>query len=231
LLLQSQNFLKNPVTLTALTFWQLLCKAKEIYDYYEYIEGKLIDRISLVMESISKKELQSAITTLADSKVSNNKEREISSAITQLRLALEKTSQDIVAAKIAAIIALCYSILNEGRLARIYEDRSVRCFESHYDKKLAEMKVNAVLAMTSNHYIKYPSISSLAFIYNQLLVDAKDFGLNIEHGKVDILQQFSMMLGVAVVPIASPLIGEWTAIMVQDAKEQYAINLQTLLRV
>ena len=145
-------------------------------------------------------------------------------------MALEKTSQDIVAAKIAAIIALCYSILNEGRLARIYEDRSVRCFESHYDKKLAEMKVNAALARTSRHYIKYPSIASLASIYNQLLVDAKDFGLNIEHGKVDILQQFSMMLGVAVVPIASPLIGEWTAIMVQDAKEQYAINLQTLLR-
>jgi hypothetical protein len=216
---------------SVLTFWQLLCKAKEIYDYYEYIESKFIDRISLVMQNISKKELQSALTTLADAEVSNCKEREISSAITQLRLALEKTNEDIVAAKIAAITALCYSILNEVPLAQKYEDKSVHYFESHCDKRLTEMKISSQMAMASIniHNIRPISIMHAVSVYNQLLVDAKDFGLNVEHEEIDTLSAFLMGTSVAVVPLISPLIGECLYTLVHDAKKQYIINLQALL--
>jgi hypothetical protein len=215
---------------SVLTFWQLLCKAKEIYDYYEYIESKFIDRISLVMQNISKKELQSALTTLADAEVSNCKEREISSAITQLRLALEKTNEDIVAAKIAAITAFCYSILNEVPLAQKYEDKSVHYFESHCDKKLTEIKISSQFSMVSIHnYIRPISIMHAVSVYNQLLVDAKDFGLNVEHEEIDNLSAFLMGTSVAVVPFISPLIGECLYTLVHDAKKQYIINLQALL--
>jgi hypothetical protein len=215
---------------SVLTFWQLLCKAKEIYDYYEYIESKFIDRISLVMQNISKKELQSALTTLADAEVSNCKEREISSAITQLRLALEKTNEDIVAAKIAAITALCYSILNEVPLAKKYENKSVHYFESHCDKKLTEMKISSGIPMASiNIGIKQISIMHAVSIYNQLLVDAKDFGLNIKHEEIDILSGVFMGISVAVVPFISPLIGEGLSTLVHDARKQYTINLQAIL--
>jgi hypothetical protein len=219
-----------------MTFWELLCAAKKIYDLYGYIESKLTDQISVIMQNIAQKELESAIKTLADSKISSNKEREFASAITQLRLALEKTDEKLVKAKITAVIAFCYSVLNEAHLAQSYEENSLRYFDSYYDSKLTAITNETTIAnglIGSVRSVKVAMLTSLIAEYNQLVDYAKDFGLDVDESKIDFGEGALMASALMLVPLSLPFdltgIGPRTSRLVQKAKRQYAKNLRDSL--
>ena len=206
-----------------MTFFELISAAQKIYALYGFIENTLTDHMSMIMREVAEAEMVSAIKTLEDSKISNNREREFASAITQLRLALGKTKDDLVKAKIAAIIWFCYTVLKEEQLARSFENDSLRYFNSYYDREL-----NDIVGISK--FIKNPCFIpnvqlvrnmqhiKLILLYNQLIDTTKDIGLDMVEKKsgectgVEIIQ---MMFD-------ENYIEERATRLVERAKAQYA---------
>ena len=117
-------------------FLILLANAKTAYSTYKTINDIFVDKTKEVMRAISEKELRSAIKTLDDIKHSNDKEREFSSAITQLRLALEKMDSDAINKwKTALLIALCYKAINESSLSLKFGDRAIEYFSKYIEEQ------------------------------------------------------------------------------------------------
>jgi hypothetical protein len=118
-------------------FFVLLTNAQDIYKIYKALDGFFVDKTKEIMLSISEKELSSAIKTLDDIKHSNNKNREFSSVITQLRLAIEKMDSDAINKwKTAILIALCYKVLNEKALSLKFGNHAIEYFDNYIETKI-----------------------------------------------------------------------------------------------
>jgi hypothetical protein len=215
-----------------MAFLELLATAKKIYDTYGFIENTLTDHMAVMMRNIAQKEMESAIKTLADSKISNNKEREFASAVTQLRLALEKTDEELIKAKIAAVISFCYSVLNEARLSRSFEADSINFFNSYYDRELNAIVQGANIANGLSFAFTGPlggarggALGALIPQYNDLLNETKAFGFDVAETKIDVGGGVLMLL-----PFRKTDVGERATRLVQSVKQQYAKRVRDSLQ-
>jgi len=115
-------------------FLILLTNAKTAYSAYKTINDIFVDKTKEVMQAIGKKELQSAIKTLEDIRHSNDKNREFASAITQLRLAMEKMdAENANKWKTALLLALCYKVLNENILSERFGESAKEYFTKYIE--------------------------------------------------------------------------------------------------
>lgn len=217
-----------------MSLFELLSVAKKVYELYGFFNNMLTDKMAQIVENIGRKELNSAIKTLTDSRKSNNKEREIESTITQLRLALEKITDELVKAKIAALIAFCYSVLNEVQLARCYEHDSIKYFDSFIDGKMIEIQTNSNMADGFRFALTLPlafvrnnAIAMLIAEYNGLLRVSGDLGLNIGEKEISF---FSDIVS-SYLSLNTKNIREKAMNVAQKIKQQYASCLMGALPI
>ena len=112
-----------------MSYFVLLLQAKDVYDWVKTINDIFIDNVKNILDTIGGKELLSARKTLNDIQYSHDINRELSSAITQLRLSLEKLSDNNCRKfQIALLVSLCYKALNEKTLSELFCQRSIDYF-------------------------------------------------------------------------------------------------------
>jgi len=123
------HFEAEEIHISMINFLDLLSTAKEVYDNYKSIHELLVDETARIINAIGERELNSALKTLDDIRYSKNVQREFSSVITQLRLALEKiSSKTTKKSKVALLIALCYKFIGEYQLSSQFGARSITFF-------------------------------------------------------------------------------------------------------
>ena len=122
------------------TILSMLSAIMKTYNVYKSISNMLIDEMTSFLAKISDLEFKSAILALRESVHSQDKRREIESAISHLRLAIEKAESYLMVINIASMIAVCYKLLGESELMNVYKVKAVRAFEQWLDQDLRILK-------------------------------------------------------------------------------------------
>lgn len=162
-------------------FLLILKAVKDAYDLHQTISDLCVDKTALILESISDCEVQSAQKTLQDCKTSNDRSREIASAITQLRLAMEKTTSTKRKCQIAALIASCYQLLRDKALAMQYRDDCIMYFTSLTDNYLSDVRKYHRRSLQWFATKSYAAGCAVAahVTFNKLLSDVAEFGISV----------------------------------------------------
>ena len=132
---------------TAFEVFSLLKELKEVYDLLNTISDIVIDKtariVQIVEENAAEKEFLAARQALEDAKRSNNPARELESAITLLRTALNKTSDLEKSYQISMTITLCYRMLGEAELARSYGNKAIEYVDQYIENYIVTIGCSA----------------------------------------------------------------------------------------
>lgn len=146
----------------ATTILSVLSAIMKTYNIYKSISKMLIDEMTSFLARISELEFKSAILALRESVHSQDKRREIETAINHLRLAIEKAESCLMVINIASMIAFCYKLLGESKLMNVYKEKAVRAFEQWLDHDLVILKA-AKLGMESEHSLIFAASNGVRF--------------------------------------------------------------------
>ena len=166
-----------------------LASAKKAYGLYKEITTIFIDETEIILTKVAKKECASAILTLNECRCSNDKQRELGSAITQLRLAQEKSDSILFKCKITAIIALCYRALGDEGLMMLYKDKTMQYFQHVINQSLNQWemieKMERIPLFLGRG--RLAEITVAINLFNSLVADLQEIGISSDFERLDYL--------------------------------------------
>lgn len=148
---------------------------RQAYSIYK-LGTNFISKTESVIEEIGTTELQAALNSIRDMRISSCPERELNMALTQLRSALQKfdsksnsyfVSNGLLEKrwKTSLLISICYHILDENDLCSKYHDKTYEDF-SDWLEKISEVPIGKLYAKEHNYNVVKQKINSIGLQWN-----------------------------------------------------------------
>lgn len=148
---------------------------RQAYSIYKF-STNFISKTESVIEEIGANELNAALNSIHDMYISNNPERELNMAITQLRLALQNFDSNagnyFVSHKLlekrwktSLLISICYHVLDETDLSFKYHDKTYEDF-SDWLENISQVPVGKIYAKEHNYNVVKQKINSIGLDWN-----------------------------------------------------------------